>query len=292
MNKRCPALYYERMDAAQNDKAKILQFINDNDRVLDVGGGSGIVSAMILESSQNVTVDAIDTSDTAVERLCVLAQQYPGRLRVVQEDFFDYCAGQYDAIVFCSVLHEMFSYTRYEGKRFNPAIIDASLKRAVELLAPGGRIIVRDGVAPTHNHKVMLQYKDPALRLLAERYEAEFEGFNLNITHTPYGDVMPRNSAMELLYTITWGEASFEREVQEWYGFYSLNDWKQQGQRLMSSDNVCLCYLNKYLQPEYEKHLEGKVVLTTAPKLDWNGSVITRPATFPSSNCIAVFNKI
>lgn len=58
-NKQCPALYYERMDAAQNDKLKILQFINDNDRVLDVGGGSGIVSAMILESRQNVTVDVM-----------------------------------------------------------------------------------------------------------------------------------------------------------------------------------------------------------------------------------------
>lgn len=289
-NKTNPSLYYTRMDASKDDKRKMLAFIQDGDSVLDVGAGSGVVGNMILGAFPNACVTAIDSSDTAVERLLPVSAKYPGRMQVKQTEFLPIEKQKYDAVVFCSVLHEIFSYTEYEGRKFNLAIIEDTIKKAADMLNPGGRIIIRDGVAPSSNRKVMLRYLNEETRRLAERYEREFRGFDLGILHTQYGDIMPRRSAMELMYTITWGETSFDREVQEWYGYYSLEDWKALTLKLTTM-GLRLTHIEKYLQQGYADNLAEKIELTSPPKATNDGGIRVGKASFPASNCLIVFEK-
>ena len=292
--KQCPDRYYERMEASADDKLKIAKFLSDGNSVLDVGAGGGILAELLLRYFPNIHVTALDQSDTAVARLNSLADKYPGRLSVVQSDFFNFKPEErFDAVIFCSSLHEIFSYTEYEGEHFRKEIISSTLDHAASFLKQGeGKIIIRDGVATRYNSKVLLRYTDAKLKKLAERYENEFEGFPLEIVHTPLGDVMPYNSAMELLYTITWGEESFEREVQEWYGYYTLDDWVKEEKRLAYSHKLFMVHAEKYLQPGYKEHLRGKVVLQSAPRLDWSGQIHSRPIDFPASNCLVVFERV
>lgn len=292
--KLCPDRYYERMESSGDDKLKITKFLSDGDSVLDVGAGGGVLAELLLNHFPNIHVTALDQSDTAVTRLKALAEKHPGRLEVVQSDFFLYEPdARFDAVIFCSSLHEIFSYTECNGKRFDKDIITFALNHAADMLGGNkGRIIIRDGVAAQYNPKVLLKYTDPDLKRLAERYENEFEGFPLEIVHTPFGDIMPYNSMMELLYTITWGEESFAREVQEWYGYHTLDDWKEEEKRLMYSHKLLLVHAEKYLQPGYKEHLQGKIVLQSAPRLDWSGKLKSRPIELPASNSLVVFERV
>ncbi len=122
--KQCPDNYYERMESSGDDKLKITKFLSDGDSVLDVGAGGGVLADLLLSLFPNMHITALDQSDTAVERLNALTKKYPGRLSVVQADFFAFePENPFDAVVFCSSLHEIFSYTEYEGKRFRPETI-------------------------------------------------------------------------------------------------------------------------------------------------------------------------
>lgn len=291
--KQCPDRYYERMKSSGDDKLKITKFLADGDSVLDVGAGGGVLDELLLSTFPHLQVTALDPSDTAVMRLKKIADQYPGRLNVVQTDFFEYEAdGKYDAVIFCSSLHEIFSYTEYDGARYQPAVISMALDHAAKLLkADAGKIIIRDGIAADYNPKVLVKYKDKAFYHLARRFEREFTGFPLEIIHTKAGDIMPYNSMMEMLYTITWGEESFPREVQEWYGYYSLNDWTKEEKRLSMAHGLFLVHAEKYLQPGYKDHLVDKAVVQSAPRLDWSGSIRTKPIAYPASNCLVVFEK-
>lgn len=291
--KECPERYYARMEASGDDKLKIAQFINDHDSILDVGAGGGALSKLLLAKFPNIHITALDSSDTAVSRLNALAVKYPGRLEVVQADFFHYEPNmQFDDVVFCSSLHEIFSYTEYNGKRFNKDTISLALSHAADMLKDDkGKIIIRDGVAARYNPKVLVEYRDPEMKKLAARYEAEFKGFPLNIRHTTAGDVMPYNSMMELLYTITWGEESFSREVQEWYGYFTLNDWEREEPWMSFKYKLFLSHIEKYLQPGYKENLQDKVQVQSAPRLDWDGKVHTHPIELPASNCLIVFER-
>lgn len=291
--KQCQARYYERMESSGDDKLKITKFISDGDSVLDVGAGGGVLAELLLTHFPNIHITALDQSDTAVARLKALAERFPGRLDVVQSDFFCYEPDvRFDDVIFCSSLHEIFSYTPYNGKLFQKETVSRALDEAASYLKPGkGKIIIRDGVAARYDPKVLVKYIDPALQKLAERYEREFEGFPLEIVHTEMGDIMPYNSMMELLYTITWGEKSFEREVQEWYGYFCLNDWVREETWLAFKYNLFLTHTEKYLQDGYREHLEGKVKIQSAPYFNWHSKLCTKPIDFPASNCIVVFER-
>lgn len=291
--KQCPDRYYERMESSGDDKLKITKFISDGDSVLDVGAGGGVLAELLLNHFPNIHITALDQSDTAVARLKALAERFPGRLDVVQSDFFCYEPDvRFDDVIFCSSLHEIFSYTPYNGKLFQKETVSRALNEAASYLKPGkGKIIIRDGVAARYNPKVLVKYIDSALQKLAERYEREFEGFPLEIVHTEMGDIMPYNSMMELLYTITWGEKSFEREVQEWYGYFCLNDWVREETWLAFKYNLFLTHTEKYLQDGYREHLEGKVKIQSAPYFNWHSELCTKPIDFPASNCIVVFER-
>lgn len=292
--KQCPDRYYERMESSGDDKLKITKFISDGDSVLDVGAGGGVLAELLLNHFPNIHITALDQSDTAVARLNALAEKHPGRLDVVQSDFFRYePEGRFDDVVFCSSLHEIFSYTKCNGKLFDKDTVTFALDHAADMLKENkGKIIVRDGVAARYNPRVLVKYRDPDMQKLAARYEAEFKGFPVKIAHTELGDIMSYNTMMELLYTITWGEESFEREVQEWYGYFTLNDWEREEEWLSLKHKMFLAHIEKYLQPGYKEHLKDKVLVQSAPRLDWDGKVCSKPIEFPASNCLVVFERV
>ncbi len=279
--------YLGHMNSAADDKRKLLAFLRDGDRVLDVGPGGGVLLDLIAGAYPRCSLAGVDVSAEVCQRLSqrVKAEGLPWR--VIHSDFLDLSreeAGPLDAILFCSIIHEIFSYGEYEGRRFNKKVIPKILETAAGLLEPGGRIVIRDGVASGENPVVAVRFLDEGLEALARDYLREFRGFPLRArTPEETGEAglyrMPKNSAMELLYTITWGKESLPFEVEEWYGYYTREDWEALEGRV---PGLRLRYYTQYLQAGYPEHLAGRVELAGE-----DGEALP----FPDSNMIVVFEK-
>ena len=284
--------YLQDMNAAAGDKARLLAFIRDGDRVLDVGPGGGVMMELVSGAFPRCALAGADISAEVCRRLRSRVEAEGLPWQIIHAGFLDLRreeTGRFDVILFCSIIHEIFSYGEYQGQRFNKAVIPRILETAAELLEPGGRIVIRDGVADDDNSPVELLFLDQELEVLARDYLDQFRGFPLEATGpeetgSPHRYRMPKNSAMELLYTITWGKEALPYEVEEWYGYYAEKEWRALADRLSApgGPGLRLRQFTKYLQPGYVQHLEGKVVLT-AP----DGS----PLPFPNSNMVAVFQK-
>src|SRR5690606_13772936 len=84
--------------------------------------------------------------------------------------------GEISTIVLCSVLHEIFSYVAWGDppRRFQLGSVEALLASAFRALRPGGRVVVRDGLAPADEPRVVALTPEwlEGLRLFARSFEA------------------------------------------------------------------------------------------------------------------------
>ncbi|MFI6652172.1 amino acid adenylation domain-containing protein [Streptomyces sp. NPDC050529] len=115
--------------------AQVLRFAPK--RLLEIGVGSGLLLAKIVDGVEEYW--GTDISGTVVERVRVQAEQagYGDRVRVSAQSADDTTGlprGRFDTIVLNSVV-QYFPNVDY---------LDEVLRQVVELLAPGGRIIVGD----------------------------------------------------------------------------------------------------------------------------------------------------
>ena len=82
------------------------------------------------------------------------------------------------------------------------------------------------------------------------------------------------NFIREFLFTYTWGKQSYAHEVQEQFGYFTIDEYRaffgELGARLVRCD--------EFLEPGYPMHLSPKVELI--------------PDRYPASNCIVVAEKV
>lgn len=276
----------------KDDQQRVLSFIKPGSKVLVVGGDAAIVK-LLLDKEDIPLVHVIDTDEKAIEELLNLTEPYHSRAYVEKTPLWYFSdSHRFDAVIFASSLHRIFSHTVMQEQKFNVGTIDKALKKAAGMLSAGGRIIVRDGVKPISNRRIMLQYKDPETKVLAERFEKMFQGFPLNIVHTQYGEVMPNRAAAELIGAIVRGKDAFDTSVQEWVGFFNEKEWEKQEQRLMAKSFVSMIHYEEYTIPEYRKQAEEKVSLLSAPRFTKSGDVSFKATTFPNTTCLVVFEKM
>lgn len=114
--------------------------------------------------------------------------------------------GKVDTVIFSSILHELYSYIETDGRRFNTATVEAALRSAYEVLSPGGRIIIRDGIMTEGDAWRRIRFLEEDGMAWLARYAADFQGRAIRYEPLSANEVrMPVNDAMEFLYTYTWG---------------------------------------------------------------------------------------
>ncbi|NMO95200.1 class I SAM-dependent methyltransferase [Paenibacillus lemnae] len=278
--------YLNDMNGSGDYKAVLLQYVTGN-TVIDIGPGGGILLDLLEERLPEVEVVGIDISLNVIEALEKRKRLEGRRWNVMQGDALNLKSyveqGSVDTIIFSSILHELYSYIEYEGSRFNPATIEAGLVSAYEVLAPGGRIVIRDGIMtePKEQIRHITFLEDGGMDWLI-RYAEDFKG--RKIRYEQIGDqkaAMPVNDAMEFLYTYTWGEEAYVHEVQEQFGYFTPSQFhKVIGQCLGSEANILVS--RHYLQEGYSEALAGRVEVT-----DEHGY----PADLPDSTCLIVIEK-
>ena len=256
-------LYYERMEQSLGDKKKIVDNVKKG-KILEVGFGSGLLMR-VLEELGN-TVYGVDISEESVEHAKEngIENVFLGGADDIDKLF---APESFDTIIFCSVLHEVFSTDRnnYYTDKFSinnaelrgaNAVIRA-LNKAYKLLKPNGRVIIRDGVAVSDRFRhdlVVFSLDEEKIHMLDDYMDFPLNPTEYRLTEQDgkYIVATSLENALEFLYTYTWGEKSMPREREEKYGVLSLDSYKL----LLQSVGFSAVSGISYLQQGYVDNLE------------------------------------
>jgi ubiquinone/menaquinone biosynthesis C-methylase UbiE len=276
--------YLNTMNSTIRFKTVILDYIKGK-KCLDVGPGGGALLDLLESTKRFDRVVGIDVSSNVIEALNKKKAKDKKKWEVIKGDALNlkdyFKKGEIDTIIFCSVMHELFSYIETDGKKFNHKTIEMAIKSCYDILPKGGRIIIRDGIMSETNKNRIIVFKDEKYIKFLDKYCRDFKGRDISYKKLASNKVMMKeNDAMEFLYTFTWGEESYPMEVQEQFGYYTpsgfLNMFKKIG-------NFKVIECNHYLQEGYEEHLLKKVEY-----YDEDMNV----CRLPDSTCVIVVEKV
>ena len=278
------ANYLQTMNSARSDKERMLDYVVPG-TIVEIGPGGGVVLDLLEARFPTSEVIGVDLSKEVVAALEGRARAGGKHWKVVLGAAEDLAAlvPAADTVVFCSILHEVYSYTE---PRFSLASVEHVVRAAFSVLRPGGRIVIRDGVMPAPGVR-RIRLLAPDARATLELYCAQFEGRAITYKQlSPDRVEMSAPDAMEFLYTYTWGPASFPYEVRELYGILpydayvaKLVEWCGGERAARVVDNP----LRSYLQDGYRDALSSKIELTDEHD---------RAVPLPDSNCVIVIERV
>lgn len=276
--------YLTDMNNGQDHKRIISDYAKGS-LMLDIGAGGGVMLDILSEDHPEAEVVGIDVSTNVIEELNRRKNRENKRWQVKQADALElkdyYDPGSVDTIVFSSILHEMFSYIPYKGKKFNHNVIIQALKSSFEVLNNGGRIIIRDGIMTEPNDMRYLEFKDEKGREFFRRYVKDFKGREITYDVVDDGSIkLAVNDAMEFLYTYTWGEEAYPHEVQEQFGYFTPSEFKKVIEEALG-DKARIVSFKHYLQNGYEEFLSPKVKVMDEQGVEG----------LPDSTCFIVIEK-
>lgn len=257
-------------NAKESTKLSILDYIH-GDTIVDVGSGGGVLLDEISARYPDKKISGTDVSQSVIEHLNKKIQTENRTYNVFEHNFVHQRLWTpVDNIIFSSIMHEIYSYTELNGRKFNMDSVACALFNAYHSLNQGGRVIIRDGVKTDTSRIVSVRFNDDNLFELAKNYLKDFTGLaELRNEDGHWKDVSVYeniikadiNLIREMLYTITWGPMSYPQEVQEQFGYLTLNEYiellKTMGYKVYAAQQI--------VEPGYEEHLKDKVDL-----LDFN----------------------
>lgn len=279
------AQYLATMNTARSDKERMLDFVRPG-VIVEIGPGGGVVLDLLEARFPDSDIVGIDVSEAVVEELERRRKREERSWRIIEGDAFElpqHVEGV-DTVIFCSLLHEIYSYVERDGRKFTMTPVRELLVAAYESLHVGGRIVIRDGVRPPPGRRV-IEFIDPEGPEVLRRFATDFEGRRVAVEWLDERRAaMSTADAMEFLYCYTWGPSSYPYEVRELYGIMERDEYEETVLRwLPGSVAVQLPNdLRSYLQPGYITGLGRKVRLT-----DEHGSAVE----LPDSNAIWVFER-
>ena len=135
-----PQRYLDRMSKPLQEKLKIAKFFPEGVKtVLDVGCADGTVTIALAEMFPDIKFVGIDLSKQFID---IAKENSAGKQNVSFENVYlrERLANpeRFDVVLFCSVLHEFFSY----GEGVSTVV--KALADAHEILKPKGSLIIRD----------------------------------------------------------------------------------------------------------------------------------------------------
>ena len=237
--------YLERMTNSvfQSSKGLIPEYAAG--KTLDVGCGSGVLLDML--EKKNIKAEGIDVNTEAV-KTCI--EKGFNAKNIALENVTE----KYDTVIFSSVLHEVSSYA--QENRFGTKPIEKALQDAKKVLNKDGKIIIRDGIRGKKSSGYLIA-KDIETTQAFERFMEESPIFEDIYTRELYqisGNriMAPQWILKEFIFTYTWGQESWDREIKEQFGILSKKKWKK-----ILKDNGFEILTFTVSGEEYEKYAEN-----------------------------------
>ncbi|MHA7584142.1 class I SAM-dependent methyltransferase [Paenibacillus vandeheii] len=278
--------YLADMNSSGDYKKVLLDYMVGK-RVLDIGPGGGILLDLIEQERPEMEPIGIDISANVIEALERKKQREAHRWQVLKGDALQLDQyvqpGTVDTVIFSSILHELYSYIERDGRRFNSDTVVAALRSSFDVLSPGGRILIRDGIMtePEAQKRRVRFLEADGMRWL-ERYTQDFQGRSIEFERISGNEaVLDINDAMEFLYTYTWGEEAYVHEIQEQFGIFTPSAYKDCIRKALG-DQAEIITFRHFLQEGYTEALGERIIF-----MEENG----QPAPLPDSTCLIVIEK-
>jgi len=279
--------YLQTMNSSIDYKKILLKYIK-GDSIIDIGPGGGALMDLIEDTYPLKKVVGVDIAQNVIDNLKKKKQLENRKWEVLYGDALnlkEYVKeGSVDTVIFCSILHELFSYIQYQGKKFNIETLKKALKSAFDILPQGGRIIIRDGImSQPENQKRIIKFLSQEGIEFLKRYVKDFKGRDIKYELTGQNEVlMTINDSMEFLYTYTWGEKSYVHEVNEQFGYFTPQGFKDFIYSTLG-DKVKIVEFKHFLQEGYTIALSQKIEYYDEYK---------NTVRLPDSTCIVVIEKV
>ena len=263
-NKENYKRYLKRMTESMkySTKGLIPLLAKNGKNILDVGCGSGVMLNALESENEGSYLTGIDLNIDAINNL----KQYNKKWNLYHIDFMELNNIKFDTIIFSSILHEISSYHKDLSKRFTEKPILAAFKKCNNLLEDNGTIILRDGLlSPINerNNMLTVSFTDVSDDMWLYKFKNDFKGFdnldiNTKIIKLKENKYMVSEGFLkEFLYTYTWGEESYPREINERFGILTKDEWisllKEAGFKIETIIES---------REEYEKYLSPRVNIT------------------------------
>lgn len=278
--------YLSIMNQSIDYKKIILKYIK-GDRIIDIGPGGGALMDLITDTFPDKKVIGVDISQNVIDSLKKRKKLESKSWDVIYGDALnlDKYIGkeEADTIIFCSIIHELYSYIEFNGRKFNHDTIAYALKNAFSILPKGGRIIIRDGIMtePADMKRIIRFLSEDGMEFL-ERYSRDFKGREIRYGIVGQNEVMMSvNDAMEFLYTYTWGEKSYVHEVNEQFGYFTPSQYKE---FIYTTLGSCAGII------EFKHYLQEGYTVALSPKIEFYDEK-RQPVRLPDSTCLIVIEK-
>lgn len=287
--------YLQHMNDARSDKERMLDHARAG-CIVEIGPGGGVVLDLIEARFPTSRVVGVDVSRLVVETLQQKREREKKRWTVIEADAFELDAhfepGTVTTVVLCSVLHEIYSYVEYpvDGvpRRFRLESVRDLLRACYRTLAPGGRIIIRDGIMPLDEPRI-IEFIDPDGPEFFRLFQEQFEGRPICGEWLDEKRVrLGAADAMEFLYCYTWGPASFPYEVREQYGVLPYDEYLSTILAWLAHESPSARAIE--LPPAQASYLQQGYIDGLAPKIRLYDAQFQAVA-LPDSNAILVIEK-
>lgn len=147
-----PQEYLERMSKPLQEKLKVAKYISKGVKsVLDIGCADGTITLALADMYPEINFVGIDLDESFIK---IANEKIENRKNVrfecvyLREKLND--LEKFDVVLFCSVLHEFFSY----GEGISTVV--KALSDARDILNPGGEVIIRDMLLYNYAEKSQL----------------------------------------------------------------------------------------------------------------------------------------
>lgn len=274
-------------DTNTSTKNSIIDYAT-GDIIVDVGSGGGVLLDLLEKTYPEKDIIGTDISSNVIDILNKKREMEKHSWEVIKHNFVEkelvLIEDNPTTIIFSSILHEIFSYTETPNGCFEIDSIKKALINAYNSLEAGGRIIIRDGVKTNSDETLTIKFNSQNGFDFFKNYMEDFKGLkeipmekkiveikNINGNHIVTGDI---NYMREFLYTYTWGNESYAHEVNEQFGYFTLDEYK----KFFESIGAKIIVAKEFLEKGYEDHLSPLVEFQDGK---W----------FPNSNCIIVIEK-
>lgn len=259
--------YAQGMCNSAGDKALINQYLAGG-TILELGCGNGAYLQTLPENRLSRTTAVDMNANLLLKAQANLRDRAKlvtfKRANILRDDFLELFQGrEFDNVVLCSVLHELYSEARTQAlaerkdellaERDAQRVITGLLENIWDLLSVGGRLIIRDGCkAPDED--VTIRFKNAEVRQAFAKFVDDHPWF-ITYTELDYGVTLNLQDAYEFLtkyfYTENW-----DVEVLERFGWCNYNDIiTMLGDRLLQTVAVD-SYLIPWLRAKWEQDFE------------------------------------
>lgn len=211
-------IYLERLAKPLQEKLKIIKYIPENAKdIIDVGCADGTVTIALAKLFPDINFLGIDLDEDFIH----LAQEKSKGIKNLKfEKIYlrELLARpeRFDVVIFCSVLHEFFTY----GEGISSVL--KALADAHELLNEDGRVIIRDMILSNYTKKATLWSSGIARKIYKVKQLAPYiHDFELR-----FGKL---NTIYKLNHFLLkyWYTENWNREGKEHYVAVTMEDYDE-----------------------------------------------------------------